>query len=412
LILFVRIKSVQRAIDSRHEKILRAGNPFTPMSGKPPLIFGGRTKELEFFEQKLFKAINLNQREHFLVLGDWGIGKSTLLTEYKKLCQSRGYITSIVTLECLQSGTTTIEAATSLMEAIARGLPYPRDQFKKLREIFESIDVSFLGLKIKLTPNPKPNSKISPQTFLHDALTSLWQDIQGKTDILVILIDELENFMTVPEIIMTLKSTLSSDSFNSVKILIGLASTKESWSSFTNSDKHHPLRRYFLSQVELKPLNQEEVLTTISSLLVGSGISFDPKIIQQIFEHTKGHPFEMQLLGSHLFDNQLSGKVTDEVWEKSLQDTLSKLGSAVFERWLDGVNSEEGKILVYITQLGKEVSDREIQAFIQQNSPGNFSENAEKYLQSLVEKRLLCKRLGIYTIVDPMLGAYIKNYFD
>ncbi|NES00750.1 MAG: hypothetical protein F6J86_44425, partial [Symploca sp. SIO1B1] len=143
----------------------------------------------------------------------------------------------------------------------------------------------------------------------------------------------------------------------------------------------------------------------------GSGVSFEPEIIQRIFEYTKGHPFEMQLLGSHLFDNQLSGKVNDEVWEKALQDTLSKLGSVIFERWLDEVNSEESKILSYITQLDKPVSDQDIQAFIQQSDATNFSEKAEKYVQSLLSKRLLCRKgLGLYTISDSMLRAYIQNY--
>jgi len=406
------IQAVQRAIDSRYEKILRSGNPFTPMSGMQPLIFGGRNKELEFFEQKLYRAINSNYCEHFLVLGNWGIGKSTLLREYKKLCQSRGYITSIVTLESLQSGTTTIEAARSFIEGILRDLPYPIDRFKKVVNFFDSVGISILGTGLQLKRNTL-KQEISVQAFLHDALTGLWQDLEGKTDLLVILIDELENFMAVPEIIMTLRSTLSMDSFKGTKILLGLASTTESWLSFTKVEKHHPLSRYFVSQVNLEPLKQEEVSATVRQLLAGSGVSFEPEIIQRIFEYTDGHPFEMQLLSSHLFDNQLSGKVNDEVWEKALQDTLNKLGSVVFERWLDGVNSEESKILGYITQVDKAVSDQDIQAFIQQGDATIFSGNAEKYVHSLLKKRLLRRKgLGLYTIADSMLRAYIQNYLD
>ena len=82
-------EAVQRAIATQEEKIRRSGNPFILMTGGEPTIFGGRTKELRSFEEKLNRTLHTKFREHFLILGDWGIGKSTLLREYKKICQSR-----------------------------------------------------------------------------------------------------------------------------------------------------------------------------------------------------------------------------------------------------------------------------------------------------------------------------------
>lgn len=146
------IDTVQRAIERRDESIVRSGNPFTPMTGLEPTVFGGRTKELEFFEQRLQRALHTRFSEHFLVLGNWGIGKSTLLKEYKRICQSLGHIASIVPLEPLQSGTTLSEAARSVVEGILRDLPYPVDQFKKvanflilLGSAFSVVDYSLVG---------------------------------------------------------------------------------------------------------------------------------------------------------------------------------------------------------------------------------------------------------------------------
>jgi predicted ATP-dependent serine protease len=56
------------------------------MTGIEPSVFGGRIQELEFIEQKLERVAQKGICEHFLVLGDWGIGKSSLLMEYKKIC--------------------------------------------------------------------------------------------------------------------------------------------------------------------------------------------------------------------------------------------------------------------------------------------------------------------------------------
>ncbi|MDJ0900060.1 MAG: response regulator [Xenococcus sp. MO_188.B8] len=125
-------EAVKEAIENRMTDIVRAGNPFTPMSSQEPTVFGGRTEELRFIEDKIFKAIERNYCEHFLILGKWGIGKSTLLKEYKKLCQSRGHIATIVNLEPFLSGTKLIDAARSLVEGVLRSLPFDPYQFRKM----------------------------------------------------------------------------------------------------------------------------------------------------------------------------------------------------------------------------------------------------------------------------------------
>jgi DNA-binding NtrC family response regulator len=166
------IVAVQKAIDLRDEKILRSGNPFTPMTGVEPTVFGGRNNELEFFEQKLERAFQTRFCEHFLVLGNWGIGKSTLLKEYKKISQSRGHLASIVPLEPLQSGTKLVEAARSIVEGILRDLPYPVGRFKKLSEFFDSVGINVLGTGFEFSRNTSLK-ELSPQAFLHDTLAKL-----------------------------------------------------------------------------------------------------------------------------------------------------------------------------------------------------------------------------------------------
>ena len=146
------LNAVNRALATQEEKIRRAGNPFILMTGGEPTVFGGRTSELRFFEEKLHRTIHTQFREHFLILGDWGIGKSTLLQEYKKICQSRGYLAAVVHLEALAPGATPIEAARSIVEGVLRNLPYTVDRFKKLSAYFDSIGISVLGtgLQIKI----------------------------------------------------------------------------------------------------------------------------------------------------------------------------------------------------------------------------------------------------------------------
>lgn len=61
-----------------------APNPFTPKSGWEPKVFIGRDKEIELFRKKIEEA-KLGKCDHFLILGEWGIGKTTLLKGFKNI---------------------------------------------------------------------------------------------------------------------------------------------------------------------------------------------------------------------------------------------------------------------------------------------------------------------------------------
>ena len=406
------INAVQRVIEHIDEKIRRSGNPFTPMTGIEPTVFGGRTQELEFFEQRLNRALHSRFCEHFLVLGDWGIGKSTLLKEYKKICQSRGHLASIVPLESMQSGTKLIEAARSIVEGVLRDLPYPVDQFKNVVNFFESVGISVLGTGLQLKRDTS-RKELSAQAFLHDILIRIWRDIEGKTGVFVILLDDLDNFIAVSEIIMTLKQTLSMGSIMKTKILVGMTSTPTNWQEFTAIKKHHPLSRYFLSRVELGPLTENELKETIFKSLAGTGVSFSADVIDRVFEYTEGHPFEMQVLCNHLFNNQLSRRVEIDIWDKALQATLNDMGIAIFDHWFGQASGEEAKVLRIIAEAEAPISAKEIKRISETRtfkvSPGNIT----KYLQRLVEKRLVNKSgRGLYSVPDRMFRAYIRTHSD
>lgn len=404
------VDSVQRAINFSDEKIMRAGNPFTPMSGMEPTVFGGRTKELEFFEQKINRIMHSKFTEHFVVLGNWGIGKSTLLREYKKICQSRGHIVSIVPLEPIQTGANLITAALSIVEGVLRGLPYPIDKFKKLLDYFESIGFTILGTGLQFSRHKR---KINPQAFLYDTLIKLWQDLKDKTEIIVILLDDVDNFMAVPEIVMTLKQTLSMESVRDKKILFGLATAPTYWIELTSLKKHHPLSRYFLSRVELEPLTENELRETIIKSLIGTGVSFNKKVLDRVYEYTGGHPFEMQVLCSHLFNNQLSRKVDTDVWEKALLTTLNDLGMAIFYYWYSQASSNESKVLRLIAMEDTPVTMKKIQGIAKESKIQLPPMNIPKFLQRLLDKKLIEKSgRGLYIIPDRMFRVFLRNLSD
>ncbi|MGA7576620.1 MAG: response regulator [Desulfobaccales bacterium] len=406
------VNSVSRALDYRKEKIIRSGNPFSRMTGVEPMVFGGRKNELDFFDQKLKRVIHTKFRDHFLVLGDWGIGKSTLLKEYKKICQSNGYVCAIVPLEPLQAGTTIFEAVRSIIEGILRDLPYSPSRFRKLIEYFHSIGITILGTGLKISRDLS-KSELSPQAFLHDSLITLWNDLKSITDVLVILLDDLDNFLPVSEVVMTIKQTFSMEKLSRNNILVGITSTPLAWNNIILLSKHHPLSRYFISRVHLQLLAKEELYDTVLKSFINSGVSIDNEIISKIYDYTNGHPFEMQVLCYNLYNNQLNGRVEIDLWDQALQASIIDMGLAYFEYRFSHASSGEAKILRLISEIEDPIAIDKVKELIQSSTITISLGSITNYLTKLAAKNLIIRvGRGLYSIPDKMFRTYIQSYIE
>ena len=69
-------------------------NPFTPQSGWEPKVFGGRNRQLDRFVESVEEAI-LGRPNHLVILGEWGIGKTSLLKQFKKIAQANGHLAAL-----------------------------------------------------------------------------------------------------------------------------------------------------------------------------------------------------------------------------------------------------------------------------------------------------------------------------
>jgi hypothetical protein len=69
-------------------------NPFRPGSGLFPPYFAGREEEIRVFERKL-RSTQDGTPMHMAVIGDWGIGKTSLLTKFERTTENC-FITSVI----------------------------------------------------------------------------------------------------------------------------------------------------------------------------------------------------------------------------------------------------------------------------------------------------------------------------
>ncbi len=97
-----------------------------------------------------------------------------------------------------------------------------------------------------------------------------------------------------------------------------------------------------------------------------------------------------------------------DVWDKALQAALHDMGIACFDHWFSQASREEAKVLRLIAQSESHVSAKGLQALAGKSVLDVPPKNIAKYIQRLIEKKLINKSgRGLYAVEDQMFRAYI-----
>ena len=368
-------------------------NPFTPQSGWEPRYFGGRETELNFFQEVLKDSL-IARANHIVVLGEWGTGKTSLLKQYKKIAQNNGYLASYCPIAEFDSSSPLKNAINLISEEMIAG--FPTD------ENFERFDYH--------RESSKKRSSLQPQVQFTKFLLTLWRNLNTK--LAVVLLDDIQNFNIKSGIIDILRSTLSKDEIlEKTNYLFVLSTTPKGWQDFV--DKHNPIGRFFRKRVSLKNLTKGETISIIDNSLKDSGVEFTEAVKDKVYEYTVGHPYEVQLLCSHLYDAQIEGIVQERVFQKAFNNALDELGKDYFESLYRRASNREKEILGILAEEAKPLSISDIRSImITKKRTRNFPiSNIKNFLYRLEDKGLIKRgESGKFKISDPMFSRYIMLY--
>lgn len=368
-----------------------ATNPFTPQSGWEPKAFGGRNKELELFKAKLAQAEN-DKPDHIVILGEWGIGKTSLLRYFKKLAQGEGYLSALCPVGKFTDKDRTSDGINLLIEEIAKGLP-----IKDADEILEQ----------KIT---RRQTSLQPQTLFTDKLIKIWKRLGTK--LAVILLDDVQNFSAISQVIDIMRLVLSREEIvKNTKYLFVIASTPQGWQGFM--DKHDPVGRFFRTRATLAKLTKSEASEIVRKTLQNTGVSFSQDIIENIFQYTDGHPYELQVLAHNLYEMQMEGKVNTSCWEKALDITLKDLGKDYFDMLYRQITDRELPVLEILCHNNNPLDIKEIKDAMWKrlkSYPGYPIRDTGSFIYRLVDKQILKKvSRGKYEIFDKMFREYFLS---
>jgi len=367
-------------------------NPFTPQSGWEPKIFGGRNHELGIFKSILDDAANA-RLNHMVVLGEWGAGKTSLLKQFKRMSQENGFPAAFCGISKFTDKNKAIDAVYLIAEEMVMGFPKAEGVQKDIPELFSK--------KKSLS-----NAHIQFTKFL----LGLWKTLDTK--LAVVLLDDTQNLMEVSNTIDILRAVLSGeDVIKNTRFLFILSSTPTGWAGFI--DKHDPVGRFFRKRLNADNLKENEVMATIDMTLKGTGVAFKEEIRKNIFKYTGGHPYEVQLLASHLYDSQIEGEVKNEAWDNALNSTLKELGRDYFSFLLSKASDREKDLLKILAEEKRPIA---IKDFTTMMIVGKRAKkfpiaNIKNFLYRLEEKGLVMRMedSGFY-IQDLMFAEFIARF--
>jgi hypothetical protein len=187
--------------------------------------------------------------------------------------------------------------------------------------------------------------------------------------------------------------------------LFVLSSTTKDWSEFLT--KHHPIGRYFTPIMKLSPLNRDQTRKFLDETLASTGVRFDDEVKEKVYEFSGGHPYELQVLCSFLYDNQIAGEVTGDVWDVSLEMTLTRMGDVLLDSLYESASLTERAILKGYAGDSGEFRSRETEIETKLLS----SEEVSMYLIRLAEKGLLIRKSrGLYAFPDRLFREYCVRH--
>ena len=365
-------------------------NPFTPQSGWEPRVFGGRDEELKYF-QKILSESAVNRANHIVVLGEWGTGKTSLSKQYKKISQNIGYPASLCPISRINSKSHLKDAISLISEEMLAGFPQAGGDS---------------GLHEKF----KKKGSLQPQVQFTKFLLDLWKYIRA--DLAVVLLDDIQNLDVESGVIDILRSVLSKEEIlKNTNYLFVLCSTPKGWEGFI--DKHNPVGRFFRKRVYLKSLSRIDTRKIIENSLKNTGVSFSEKVEERVYLDALGHPYETQLLCSHLYDAQIEGQVTADIYDAVFKNALKELGRDYFEALFRRASEREAEVLAILMEKNRPMVIGDVRSvMITEKRAANFPiANVKNFLYRLEEKELIKRNeKGEFEISDPMFLKYLKVF--
>ena len=377
-------------------------NPFTPGHTVDPQFFAGRKKEIEKFKMFLKNTCQSNPM-NMAILGERGIGKSSLLRTCENLARTERCIVVRVDLDAAISTINDL-VITILQEIKQEGEAYSKifKASEKAKKFFDTYNISarIMGVSLSLDRHK--------QTFSHEArseLKKIWNTVKEYVPAIVIMLDEAEQLEHIEGSLPFLRNTFSRITEEKTNFMLLLSGKLSLFRKI--KEIHSPLARFF-NPISLSELNPKESIEAIERPLSSSKFKFTDEVKNKIVEASQGHPYIIQLFGFYLCEKATSQLIDGNTYKATLPMIMDGLSKQLFEDYYHTSSPIEQKILKTIAEEKEFVLDFSLIVKKIKQPPNRVS----NLLNRLCEKDCLKKvSRGHYRLFHNLFRDYLRGEF-
>jgi len=361
--------------------------------------FVGRPQQVEIFRQSLQQGLQTGRTASFAVLGDWGIGKSSLLLKFATLCTQPPFEMLPVFLSASSDIRDYLRLAEILLDKYADALlAVPKMQARLRTELqnwrFKRITFGGVGLK-----RESPRLFLSSgSSLLRHTLKEAWDHFlrPARLNGAIFFLDDLQNITTISKEDLAL---MIRDQFQSLGIEVMnysvCFSAKPDYFARTKALADPAVR--FYTKFYLEPFTFEETLEYIRSVF-GLPLDISEKVAAWLQEKTRGHPYFLACICKYLIATakQIQPHKLETYWPA----ILDQVGCDKFCLDVSKLSAKELELVHQFATLGEgEVS---VEHF-----SGKFQ---REYFARLVEKDLLIRTgRGRYKLYHPLFRKFLRQ---
>lgn len=403
-------------------------NPFKPNSPAPVAMFAGRTEEIDALDKGLYQTKNSNS-SHFLITGDRGIGKSSLLMLLRYL--SRGEITSpdyetfnFVTINSIISDRTDLVTFVKLIE---RSISREIGKIEKVRKFLADTWSFAQRIKVMDSGIEQADMHSEADLIIDDFAFSLSETCKRITnplkeeetrDGIVILIDEVDNAcddIRLGYFIKVVTELLQQHECNNVMfVMAGLPDVTEKLT------KSHGSSVRIFTHLKIKELVPADRIYVVERGLEEANkcnteqTTITDSAKTQISMLSEGYPHFIQQFAYSAFDHNSNGEISgDEVLQGAFKPggALDAIGDRYYaSAYYDKIKSDEYRQV--LTIMAENYNEWIKKSEIRSKFSGDEI-TLSNALQALTRRKIILKnpsKIGEYRLQQKGFALWIKLY--
>ncbi|MGE5113255.1 MAG: AAA family ATPase [Acidobacteriaceae bacterium] len=364
-----------------------------------PDQFIGRRSQIETFRQGLQHGLATGRTSSFATLGEWGIGKSSLLLKFANICAEPAFAMLPVFISASKDIHDYLRFAESLLDKFAEALlAVPSLQTRLRVELrnwrFKRVDLGGFGLE-------RESRRLflsSGSSLLRHTLREAWDHFlrPARLNGAIFFLDDLQNITSIDkaDLALTIRDQFQSFGIEGMNYSVCF-SARPDYFAETKGLAEPAARFYTKFYVEPFTLDEtHEFARSIFDLPSDTLASF----AGWLQEKTCGHPYFLAFVCKHL--SGTATQIQPQKLEPSWPAIFNHLGREKFRSDISQLSGKEIQLLHQFARLGEgELETR------------NFTRKFQtEYFARLAEKGLLIRTgRGRYKLYHPLFREFLRH---